>query len=74
MIGDPPYDAEAALGAGTPEIGLLTGGFAREALAGAVFSLLQETFRISCRAWKQGSPPAADALKREGIVLASPES
>jgi HAD superfamily hydrolase (TIGR01549 family) len=35
MIGDTPYDAEAALGAGTLAAGLLTGGFAREALAGA---------------------------------------
>jgi HAD superfamily hydrolase (TIGR01549 family) len=35
MIGDTPYDAEAALGAGTSAAGLLTGGFAREALAGA---------------------------------------
>lgn len=28
-----------------------------------VFSRLQETFRISCRVWKQGSPPAADGVK-----------
>jgi len=32
MIGDTPYDAEAGLGAGTAAAGLLTGGFAREAL------------------------------------------
>jgi len=37
MIGDTPYDAEAALGAGTSAGGLLTGGFAREALEGAGF-------------------------------------
>jgi HAD superfamily hydrolase (TIGR01549 family) len=35
MIGDTPYDAEAAAGAGTAAAGLLTGGFAREALAEA---------------------------------------
>jgi phosphoglycolate phosphatase-like HAD superfamily hydrolase len=35
MIGDTPYDAEAALGAGASAAGLLTGGFAREALAEA---------------------------------------
>ena len=35
MIGDTPYDAEAALGAGVAAAGLLTGGFCREALAGA---------------------------------------
>jgi phosphoglycolate phosphatase-like HAD superfamily hydrolase len=32
MIGDTPYDAEAALGAGASAAGLLTGGFARKAL------------------------------------------
>jgi HAD superfamily hydrolase (TIGR01549 family) len=32
MIGDTPYDAEAARGAGTAAAGLLTGGFAKEAL------------------------------------------
>jgi phosphoglycolate phosphatase-like HAD superfamily hydrolase len=35
MIGDAPYDAEAALGAGVAAAGLLTGGFSREALAEA---------------------------------------
>jgi HAD superfamily hydrolase (TIGR01549 family) len=35
MIGDTPYDAEAAFGAGTSAAGLLTGGFVREALAEA---------------------------------------
>src|SRR5882672_693877 len=35
MIGDTPYDAEAAYGAGTAAAGLLTGGFAKEALAEA---------------------------------------
>jgi phosphoglycolate phosphatase-like HAD superfamily hydrolase len=35
MIGDTPYDAEAAIGAGTAAAGLLTGGFSNEALAEA---------------------------------------
>jgi phosphoglycolate phosphatase-like HAD superfamily hydrolase len=35
MIGDTPYDAEAATGAGTAAAGVLTGGFSREALLGA---------------------------------------
>jgi HAD superfamily hydrolase (TIGR01549 family) len=35
MIGDTPYDAEAASEAGTAAAGLLTGGFAKEALAEA---------------------------------------
>jgi phosphoglycolate phosphatase-like HAD superfamily hydrolase len=46
MIGDTPYDAEAALGASTSAVGVLTGGFSREALmeAGcfAVAKQLQE--------------------------------
>jgi len=32
MIGDTPYDAEAASGAGTAAAGVLTGGFSQEAL------------------------------------------
>jgi HAD superfamily hydrolase (TIGR01549 family) len=35
MIGDTPYDAEAARGAGTAAAGLLTGGFVEEVLADA---------------------------------------
>jgi phosphoglycolate phosphatase-like HAD superfamily hydrolase len=35
MIGDTPCDAEAARGAGTAAAGLLTGGFAKEALTEA---------------------------------------
>ena len=35
MIGDTPYDAEAASGAGTAAAGLLTGGFAKETLVKA---------------------------------------
>jgi HAD superfamily hydrolase (TIGR01509 family) len=35
MIGDTPYDAEAATAAGTAAAGLLTGGFTREALTKA---------------------------------------
>ena len=35
MIGDTPYDAEAASGAGTAAAGVLTGGFSVEALRGA---------------------------------------
>jgi phosphoglycolate phosphatase-like HAD superfamily hydrolase len=32
VIGDTPYDAEAASGAGTASAGVLTGGFSKEAL------------------------------------------
>jgi HAD superfamily hydrolase (TIGR01549 family) len=34
MIGDTPYDAEAAFGAGTAAAGVLTGGFTAESLQG----------------------------------------
>jgi phosphoglycolate phosphatase-like HAD superfamily hydrolase len=40
MIGDTPYDAEAASGAGTAAVGVLTGGFSADALRGAVASRL----------------------------------
>jgi phosphoglycolate phosphatase-like HAD superfamily hydrolase len=35
MIGDTPYDAEAASGACTAAAGVLTGGFSADALRGA---------------------------------------
>jgi phosphoglycolate phosphatase-like HAD superfamily hydrolase len=35
MVGDTPYDAEAASGAGTAAAGVLTGGFSADALSGA---------------------------------------
>jgi phosphoglycolate phosphatase-like HAD superfamily hydrolase len=35
MIGDTPYDAEAAFGAGTSAAGVLSGGFSAEALSEA---------------------------------------
>jgi phosphoglycolate phosphatase-like HAD superfamily hydrolase len=35
MIGDTPYDAEAASGAGAAAVGVLTGGFSTDALRDA---------------------------------------
>jgi phosphoglycolate phosphatase-like HAD superfamily hydrolase len=35
MVGDTPYDSEAALGAGARAAGVLTGGFSRKALSDA---------------------------------------
>jgi phosphoglycolate phosphatase-like HAD superfamily hydrolase len=35
MVGDTPYDAEAASGAGAAAAGVLTGGFSADALEGA---------------------------------------
>jgi HAD superfamily hydrolase (TIGR01509 family) len=57
MIGDTPYDAEAALGAGTSAVGVLTGGFSREALAEAgCFAVAKELQDLlTCLA---SSPPS----------------
>jgi HAD superfamily hydrolase (TIGR01549 family) len=47
MIGDTPYDAEAASGAGTAAAGVLTGGFSVEALRGAgCFAVADEISRL----------------------------
>jgi phosphoglycolate phosphatase-like HAD superfamily hydrolase len=43
MIGDTPYDAEAARGAGTAAAGLLTGGLVDEVLTDAGCFALQRT-------------------------------
>jgi len=49
-IGDTPYDAEAARGAGASAAGLLTGGFAREALKEAGCFAVAKDLRelVSC--------------------------
>jgi HAD superfamily hydrolase (TIGR01549 family) len=47
MIGDTPYDAEAASGAGTAAAGVLTGGFSIDALRGAgCFAIADEVSRL----------------------------
>ena len=47
MIGDTPYDAEAASGAGTAAAGVLTGGFSADALRGAgCFAVAGEISRL----------------------------
>ena len=49
MIGDTPYDAEAAYGAGAAAAGILTGGVAREALADAGCFIVARKFkRAAC--------------------------
>jgi HAD superfamily hydrolase (TIGR01509 family) len=59
MIGDTPYDAEAARGAGTAAAGLLTGGFAREALAEAGCSVVANEMRELLSRLQDASPRAA---------------
>jgi phosphoglycolate phosphatase-like HAD superfamily hydrolase len=47
MIGDTPYDAEAARGAGAAAAGLLTGGFTKEALTEAgCFVVVEELAQL----------------------------
>jgi phosphoglycolate phosphatase-like HAD superfamily hydrolase len=47
MIGDTPYDAEAASGAGTAAAGVSTGGFSIEALRGAgCFAVAKEISQL----------------------------
>jgi phosphoglycolate phosphatase-like HAD superfamily hydrolase len=63
MIGDTPYDAEAASGAGTAAAGLLTGGFAREALAEAGCFAVARDLRDLLPCLENGSPRAALAAE-----------
>jgi phosphoglycolate phosphatase-like HAD superfamily hydrolase len=47
MIGDTPYDAEAASEAGTAAAGVLTGGFSIDSLRGAgCFAIAEEISRL----------------------------
>jgi HAD superfamily hydrolase (TIGR01509 family) len=61
MIGDTPYDAEAARGAGTAAAGLLTGGFAKEALAEAGCVVVAKDLRELLSWLETASPRAAAA-------------
>ena len=59
MIGDSPYETEAAHGAGTAAAGLLTGGFAREALADAGCFVVASELRDLLPCLESGSPHMA---------------
>jgi HAD superfamily hydrolase (TIGR01509 family) len=59
MIGDTPYDAEAARGAGTAAAGLLSGGFAQEALAEAGCFVVAKELRELLSRLQDASPRAA---------------
>jgi phosphoglycolate phosphatase-like HAD superfamily hydrolase len=56
MIGDTPYDAEAATGAGAAAAGVLTGGFSREALTEAGCFTVAEELRELPDCLRTGSP------------------
>jgi HAD superfamily hydrolase (TIGR01549 family) len=59
MIGDTPYDAEAARAAGTAAAGLLTGGFAKEALAEAGCFVVAKDLRELLTGLEKASPREA---------------
>jgi HAD superfamily hydrolase (TIGR01509 family) len=59
MIGDTPYDAEAARAAGTAAAAVLTGGFAREALAEAGCLVVAKELGELLTALEAASPDAA---------------
>lgn len=59
MIGDTPYDAEAARGAGTAAAGLLTGGFARDALSEAGCLVVAKDLRELLSCLENATPRAA---------------
>jgi HAD superfamily hydrolase (TIGR01549 family) len=59
MIGDTPYDAEAARGAGTAAAGLLTGGFAKEALTEAGCFVVAKELRELLPCLENATPRAA---------------
>jgi phosphoglycolate phosphatase-like HAD superfamily hydrolase len=61
MIGDTPYDAEAALDASVSAVGVLTGGFSREVLAGAGCLAVASELRGLLTSLKSPSPRLAAA-------------
>ena len=70
MIGDTPYDAEAALGAGAAAAGVLTGGFAPEALMESVCFAVAEELRVLLLALESDGP--GETSKKRTGAQASP--
>jgi phosphoglycolate phosphatase-like HAD superfamily hydrolase len=58
MIGDTPCDVEAGLEAGTAAAGILTGGFAQEALRGAGCYAVSEDLHGLLPDLQRGGPAA----------------
>jgi phosphoglycolate phosphatase-like HAD superfamily hydrolase len=62
MVGDTPYDAEAAFGAGIAAAGVLTGGFSADALSGAgCFAVADDLRRLLTHL--EGSMPSRAAAR-----------
>jgi phosphoglycolate phosphatase-like HAD superfamily hydrolase len=68
MIGDTPYDAEAARGAGTAAAELLTGGFAQEVLADAGCFVVAKDLGDLLTCFENGAPRRAVA---DGGIIVS---
>jgi phosphoglycolate phosphatase-like HAD superfamily hydrolase len=67
MIGDTPYDAEAARGAGTAAAGLLSGGFVEEVLTDAGCFAVAKNLNELLTYLESGPPPPAVA--KGGIIV-----
>jgi HAD superfamily hydrolase (TIGR01549 family) len=63
MIGDTPYDAEAAQGAGTAAAGVLTGGFSKETLMQAGCLAVGREVRDLISSLKADQPRSFDAAE-----------
>jgi HAD superfamily hydrolase (TIGR01549 family) len=62
MVGDTPYDAEAATEAGAAAAGVLTGGFSSEALSEAGCFAVAESLRALLPSLEQGKVVATPSL------------
>jgi len=69
MIGDTPYDAEAALGAGAAAAGVLTGGFAPEALMESGCFAVAEELRVLLLALESDGPGETSKKRTGGASL-----
>jgi phosphoglycolate phosphatase-like HAD superfamily hydrolase len=63
VIGDTPYDAEAASGAGTASAGVLTGGFSKETLLQAGCLAVAQEVRDLVYCLKADRPPSSEAVE-----------
>jgi phosphoglycolate phosphatase-like HAD superfamily hydrolase len=63
VIGDTPYDAEAASGAGTASAGVLTGGFSRETLLQAGCLAVAQEVRDLISCLKADQPSSSEAVE-----------
>ena len=63
VIGDTPYDAEAASGAGTASVGVLTGGFSKETLLQAGCLSVAQEVRDLVSYLNADQPPSSEAAE-----------